>query len=121
MYKTEVNCATGEVTQVPLSPAEMDAIANYVEPQKPIAEKKDQLRAVREGILNRLAGIALAAQLTGDTATTAAYIIVRQGLLDITTGLPMDNTFDAVVVQRYRALVAACSPQMVTAFAQVDA
>lgn len=74
MYKTEVNCATGEVTQVPLSPAEMDAIANYVEPQKPIAEKKDQLRAVREGILNRLAGIALAAQLTGDTATKAGEL-----------------------------------------------
>lgn len=91
------------------------------DPQVILATKKTQLRTVREGILNRLSGIALAAQLTGDTATTAAYITVRQGLLDITENLPSDETIDGVVMYRYAALVGACTPQMVTAFAQVDA
>lgn len=85
-----------------------------------IAAKTDQLRAAREVILNRLAGIALAAQLTGDTATTAAYVTVRQWLLDITADLPSDETVDALVMYRYAELVAACTPQMVAAFAQVD-
>lgn len=91
-----------------------------IDPQVILAAKKNQLRTVREGILNRLSGIALAAQLTGDTATTAAYITVRQGLLDITENLPSDETIDGVVMYRYAALVGACTPQMVTAFAQVD-
>ena len=91
------------------------------DPQVILTAKTTQLRTVREGILNRLSGIALAAQLTGDTATTAAYITVRQGLLDITENLPLDETIDGVVMYRYAALVGACTPQMVTAFAQVDA
>lgn len=95
--------------------------APTVDPQVILAAKKTQLRNVREGILNRLSGIAIAAQLTGDTATTAAYITVRQGLLDITENLPADETIDGVVMYRYAALVGSCTPQMVTAFAQVDA
>ena len=83
--------------------------------------KKAQLRTVREGLLNRLSGIALAAQLTGDTVTTSAYLVVRQGLLDITENLPADETIDGVVMYRYASLVGACTPQMVTAFGQVDA
>lgn len=85
-----------------------------------LTEKTEHLRKAREVILNRLSGIALAAQLTGDTATTAAYVTVRQGLLDITANLPQDATVDAVVMGRYAALVAQCTPQMITAFAQVD-
>jgi len=92
-----------------------------IDPQVVLASKKAQLRAAREGILNRLSGIALAAQLTGDTATTAAYITVRQGLLDITDNLPADETIDAVVMYKYAALVGACTPSMIAAFAQVDA
>lgn len=92
-----------------------------IDPQVVLAAKKAQLRAAREGILNRLSGIALAAQLTGDTATTSAYITVRQGLLDITENLPSDATIDGVVMYRYAALVGSCTPQMVAAFAQVDA
>lgn len=89
--------------------------------QAVLAVKKNKLRAVREDILNRLAGIALAAQLTGDTATTSAYITVRQGLLDITENLPADETIDGVVMYRYAGLVGSCTQQMITAFAQVDA
>lgn len=97
------------------------APAPAVDPQGMIATKKAQLRTVREGILNRLSGIALAAQLTGDTVTTSAYLVVRQGLLDITENLPTDATIDGVVMYRYASLVGACTPEMVTAFAQVDA
>lgn len=85
-----------------------------------LTEKTEQLRKAREVILNRLSGIAIAAQLTGDTATTAAYITVRQGLLDITASLPQDATVGAVVMGRYAALVAQCTPAMINAFAQVD-
>lgn len=103
--------------------------ANIKPPAPPTAEqiaaaleaKKAELRAVREGILNRLSGIATNAMLTGDTATTAAYVVVRQGLLDITKDLPADDSVDGVVIGRYGALVAACTPQMVSAFAKVDA
>ena len=100
---------------------EADALKPVPSAQEILYAKKAQLRTVREGILNRLSGIALAAQLTGDTATTAAYIVVRQGLLDITENLPADETIDGVVMYRYAGLVASCTPQMVTAFAQVDA
>lgn len=79
------------------------------------------VRGVREGILNRLAGIAFAAQLSGDTATAAAFVSVRQGLLDITTGLTDHATVEAEVTARYAAIVAQCTPAMVSAFAQVDA
>lgn len=79
------------------------------------------VRGVREGILNRLAGIAFAAQLSGDTATATAFVPVRQGLLDITTGLTDHTTVEADVTARYAAIVAQCTPAMVSAFAQVDA
>lgn len=89
-------------------------------PPAPVDQSRlSQLRATREQILNRLAGITLAANLSGDTATTAAYLIVRAGLLDITKDLPAD--LDTAVRQRYAALVAQCTPQMRSAFAQVDA
>lgn len=85
------------------------------------AAKLDQVRTVREGILNRLAGIALAASLSGDKATTAAYVTVRAGLLDITKAWPADaSQISATVRQRYAALVAQCTPQMLGAFAEVD-
>jgi hypothetical protein len=84
--------------------------------------KLTAIRQVREGILNRLAGIALAAGLAGDDATTAAFVAVRKGLLDITTDLPTNPAdIDAAVVQRYAALVAKCTPAMAGAFNQVDA
>lgn len=87
------------------------------------AGKLALVRAAREGILNRLAGIALAAQLSGDTETTAAYVTVRRGLLDITDGLTelAPELIDGTVMQRYLLLREACTPAMVSAFAQVDA
>lgn len=98
-----------------------------VEPPQPtpaeiIEAKKATIRPVREGILNRLAGIALAAQLQNDTDTTAAFLVVRQGLLDVTANLPSNpDEVDRVVLGRYIALRGQCTPTMIAAFAGVDA
>lgn len=116
----EHNLTTGEVTELPdLPPVEPTA----EELGAARAAKLALVRATREGILNRLTGIERAASLTGDTATSSAYLTVRQGLLDITAGLAdMDPALiDGTVLQRYALLVAACTPAMVSAFAQVDA
>jgi hypothetical protein len=109
--------AERRVISTPKDPAVIaaDAVAD-------VEAKKALIRSVREGYLNRLSGIAFAAQLSGDTATTAAYLLVRQGLLDLTQNLPADpELVDAEVVQRYDALVALCTPSLMTAFANVDA
>jgi len=87
-----------------------------------IEGKKAAIRQVREGILNRLAGIAFAAQLEGNTDTTEAYLVVRAGLLDITSDLPTDPALvDTEVMTRYAGLVVQCTPEMVSAFAEIDA
>ncbi len=85
-------------------------------------QKISTVRATREAILNRLAGIALEASLSGDISTTQAYLVVRKGLLDITKDVPSDPVLvDASITSRYSALVQQCTPAMVSAFAQVDA
>ena len=87
-----------------------------------VEAKKVAIRGVREAYLNRLSGVAFAAQLSGDTATTAAYLLVRQGLLGMTKDLPTDpELVDAEVVKRYGALLLLCTPELMTAFAKVGA
>lgn len=94
-------------------PQEMIDAANAAE----VAEKLTRVRAVREDILNRLAGIAFVAQLNGDSATVTGYVAARQGLLDLTTGCPADPAaVDAFIVAKYSAIVAACPPALVSAF-----
>lgn len=91
-------------------------------PDQIIATKKQAVRAVRKLILDILTGIATEANLTGDVETTNAYLVVLRGLKDITEDWPADPALvDALVMQRYAALVAQCTPQMVSAFAQVAA
>lgn len=94
------------------------------EPQAIINAKLTTLREVREAILNRLGGIALAAQLTGDTATVTAYLAARKGLLDITKDLPADlHDIELAVFGRYQAIVSTAmrdAPALVSAFAGVD-
>lgn len=107
---------------VPITDEEAEALRPRPDAATIIEAKKAAIRIVREGILNRLAGIAFAAQLSGDTDTTAAFLVVRQGLLDITANLPTDpELVDSEVLTRYGALVAQCTPAMITAFAGVDA
>ena len=123
MSVRSIDITTGAETSRDYTQAELDAIdATKPSAASLIAAKKQAIRAVREGILNRLAGIALAADLSGDTATTAAYVIVRQGLLDITDAWPTEpEQIDGLVTSRYGELVMQCTPQMISAFAQVDA
>lgn len=89
-----------------------------------IEAKKREVRAMREGVLNRLAGIALAAQLTSDQPTVDAYLIARQGLLDLTKDLPDEpESVELVMFGRYQAIVYAVqttAPNLITAFAGVD-
>lgn len=108
---------------VPITDEEAEALRPKPDAASIIEAKLSALRQAREAILNRLAGIAFAAQLTGDTATAEAFVPVRQGLLEITDGLKdiAPELIDATVMQRYALLVQQCTPAMVSAFAQVDA
>lgn len=107
---------------VPITDEEAAALAPQPDPELTRAAKLAEVRELREGILNRLAGIAFAAQLEGDTATTAAYITARLALLDITKNLPTDPVqIEDAVKQRWASIVGQCTPQMVSAFLQVDA
>lgn len=87
--------------------------------------KLAKFKASRDAMLNRLSGIAFAANLTGDTATVTAFLAARQGLLDITKDLPTDpQAAELLMAQRYLMIVAAAqaaAPALVSAFAAVDA
>ncbi len=98
--------------------------ADLPDPQIAIAEKLLVVRAVREGILDRLGGIAGRASRKGDTVTAGACDAAAESLLDITKGLPGD--LDAIVLEivaRYGAIVttaATAAPGLLSAFAGVD-
>jgi hypothetical protein len=102
-----------------------EAAELWVDSQLAIDAAKQSVREVREKMLNRLAGIALAANLSGDTATTDAYIVARQGLLDITKDLPATlPEVTTAIATRYVAIAItarATSPTLADAFNQVDA
>lgn len=139
MYKLITNTTAilrSDNTVIPADPANTDYAAylawlaegNTPEPAdvpdqfEAVEAKKVAIRGVREAYLNRLSGVAFAAQLSGDTATTAAYLLVRQGLLEMTKDLPTDpELVDAEVVKRYGALLLLCTPELMTAFAKVGA
>lgn len=88
------------------------------------SDRLAKLRVVREGVLNRLSGIAGRSARQGDVVTADACDVAVQGLLDITKDLPAD--IDAValeVLARYKTIVttaAAVAPGLVSAFAGVD-
>jgi len=87
-----------------------------------VAAKLAEVRTVREAMLNRMTGIALVAQVTGDTATVTGFQTARQGLLDITTGCPTDPAqVDAFIQGKYASILAALPASLVKAFAGVDA
>ena len=79
----------------------------------------------RDAMLNRLSGIAFAANLAGENATVTAFLAARQGLLDITKDLPTEpQAAELLMAQRYMMIVAtaqAAAPTLVSAFAAVDA
>lgn len=110
---------------VPITEAQAAALAPQPDAQAAIEAAKAQVRLVREQILNRLSGIALAANLSGDTAIVAAYLIARQGLLDITKDLPATlPEVTAAIGARYAGIAIAAraaAPTLAAAFDGVDA
>ena len=86
----------------------------------------DTVRATRETILNRLAGIGMAALVGADTATATAVATARTALLNITTDTTVLAATDlpglkAAVLSIYKAIVAAAPAGLVKAFDGMDA
>lgn len=86
----------------------------------------DEVRETRERVLNRLAGIATAAIAADDAVTTAAFVVCRQQLLDLTKApaiLAASNMdqLKAAVLATYRSIVGAAPANIRSAFNNVDA
>lgn len=90
-----------------------------------IEDKKQAVRATREQVLDRLAGIAGRASRKGDTVLAAACDIASEALLDITKDLPSDpHAVEQTLVSRYlliREAAIQAAPSLELAFAKVDA
>jgi hypothetical protein len=87
-----------------------------------------EVRALREQILNRLAGIGLAAFVAGDQPTVDAVLTARQRLLDITkipdalaayAALDL-AALELAVKKEYAAIVASVPPSLINAFDEID-
>ena len=83
-------------------------------------------RADREKFLNRLTGIGLAAQISGDALTIASVVKVRQGLLDLTTARPVvgattPDQLKLAMKAAYAAVLTGAAPVVFSAFKGVDA
>ncbi|PJC99207.1 hypothetical protein GQ37_008265 [Janthinobacterium sp. BJB1] len=81
----------------------------------------DSVRVIREQVLNRLAGIGMAALLAADTMTAQAVASARQALLDITVvpdvlGATDLDSLKAAVKSAYAAIIAAAPPVIREAF-----
>ena len=91
-------------------------------PFAPIASAYlDSVRVIREQVLNRLAGIGMAALLAADTMTAQAVASARQALLDITVvpdvmGATDLDSLKAAVKSAYSAIIAAAPPVIREAF-----
>lgn len=100
----------------PPSPEQLAAI---------IEAKKQAVRALREQVLDRLAGIAGRASRRGDTVLAEACDTASEALLDITKNLPAEPDAVALtLLTRYRNISTAAiqaAPSLANAFAQVDA
>lgn len=90
-----------------------------------IEAKKQTVRAMREQVLDRLAGIAGRASRKGDTALAEACDAASEALLDITKDLPSEpDAVEQMLIGRYlliREAAVQAAPSLELAFAQVDA
>lgn len=82
-----------------------------------------KVREAREVVLNRLAGIGLAASAGGDSATLHACLAARTSLLNITTDAGVkaatdDASLTAALMKAYGAIVAAAPASAHKAFAE---
>lgn len=81
----------------------------------------DAVRAARENILNRLAGLGLAAYVNGDEAGAQAIVRARQALLDIPECEAVAAASDidmltAAIIEEYRRIAAALPEEARRAF-----
>ena len=88
-------------------------------------ETLSAVRSARDTCLNRLIGIAFAAQTTGDAATVAACLAARGALLNITTAPGVatatdDASLKAALVAAYAAIVLAAPANVRSAFAEFN-
>jgi hypothetical protein len=99
-------------------------------PATPFAQQKAAelalYRADREKMLNRLAGIGMAAQATGDSTLASAIVAFRKGLLDLPghpsiTGAANLADLRLAMKTRYAALLKDTPAAAKLAFAGVDA
>ena len=99
--------------------------ADAPDPEQIIKAKKQAVRALREQVLDRLAGIVGRASRKGDTEVAAACDTASEALLDITKDLPdTPEAVELALVSRYQTIALAAigaAPSLATAFAQVDA
>lgn len=99
--------------------------ADMPDPVAMIEAKKQTVRALREQVLDRLAGIAGRAQRKGDTDLAAACDTASEALLDITKDLPSEpDAVELELLSRYQVIaftVIQAAPSLASAFAQVDA
>lgn len=105
-----------------------DEVARYESNAKTAAMDayKAEFRAKRELTLNRITGIALAAQEALDVEMVAAVLVARQTLLDmpghasVTTATDL-TTLKTAFATRYALMVYAMPTALKTAFGKVDA
>ena len=110
---------------VAITEEEAEALRPKPSPQAIIESKKQTVRAMREQVLDRLAGIAGRASRKGDAALAAACDTASEALLDITKDLPSEpDAVELTLFSRYlliREAAVQAAPSLELAFAQVDA
>lgn len=85
----------------------------------------DLFRGLREQYLNRLAGIMVAAQVDGDTATAQAALAMRRGLLDLPASDSVANAeslseLQTAIKVAYATLVASVPAKLRDEFRKVQ-
>lgn len=112
-----------ELIEIPEAEAVAQAVPDFSTLK---AAELAAFRELREGYLNRLTGIALAAQVENDADTLAAALAMRRGLLDMTEAPSVLAAGTVPVLQsalktEYAALVARVPAKLRDEFRKVGA
>lgn len=81
----------------------------------------EKVRTARETVLNRLAGIGLAAQISNDAVTVAKVITTRMALLNITSASEVNAATDeaelkSALLSEYQAIIAEAGEDLKNSF-----
>lgn len=119
--------ARDEPDDFALTPGEWQLVNDVWNPYFAMQKKNylEEVRTTRERILNRLAGIAAAAIVAGDTAMQQAFVSARESLLNITDDPSVAaatdmGTLKSAVLSAYRNICASAPASIVSAFNTVD-